>query len=131
MAIVKIALPARKTKRFSNRTGRCAILRMTWKPRLVFSDDFSNMCAQLLYKECIPWFAAAVLGKNAIIYDCMLSTPAWLLVLPRNCGPVVTKKVHKNLKNDEYKDLNCNYLSTKTTTEYLLIIKRMSLDNSI
>jgi hypothetical protein len=77
MAMDKIALPVMRTERFINKTGRCPKSGVTWLPWIVFPNDMPNTCAQLLNKECIACFAAAVLGRNGVKYDCMMTTPSW------------------------------------------------------
>jgi len=76
MAILRIAVPVLKKVRSISRTGRCDMLRVMWLPTIELFDDVPNISAYFLYRECSSSFAAAMLGKNAIIDDCIFETPA-------------------------------------------------------
>jgi len=52
------------------------MLRVMWLPTVELFDDVPNISTYFLYRECSSSFAAAMLGKNAIIDDCIFETPA-------------------------------------------------------
>lgn len=71
MAILRIAVPVLKKVRSISRTGRCDMLRVMWLPTVELFDDVPNISTYFLYRECSSSFAVAMLGKNAIIDDCI------------------------------------------------------------